>query len=664
MLNMTESISLPVTIISKLTDKGDSASRKITETFSQKYAEHQEVPKVVLEELAAIFKGMNGKFLPDTIIQTDSGICAFCEFLIANGGGLESIYKLTSADVNSFNEFCQASFPIGWQGRYMNFRARLTPVVDILWARVSYGRNHTEGFSIVATAAIREALKKEIDRIRSKLGRLNNDLKLGKVLDIDLSVKYLKAKTIPGFMTATKADIIKTIRHYLPQFPLDKGPRSTKHPKAEINPGVWLIQSMRHDDRLQSTMTLTKHFSDLNGLYDYYFPTVYDATCILMYWAMITGWNREVIESVGSDELNLRFKRNRLMNAWSNDYFVIRGIKTRSQPEDKPKPFTHISDKADDYGLYNVLKDFYELTQTIRFGNNPNEGRCIIMGVQPQSSHTIGYFGPGAKISLFGKFSSFNQTISNTQRFFSKHEIYDDADCANPQVCIKSITWRQIRAGYETILEDMGLPLYVRQMLLGHSSMDTTMFPYGSDKHATKIQMDELGKIISEIHEQYSVAKYFQGAFLTPLNDPRKRENRSQRVVPLAHIDWKDNIIMVCENCRKSNWPGHELYVKEGDECNYLAECLFCCQCLIGKETLPYLAQWDMDIQEYFEEEGDWDSDLKWLELRQAIKEVFELWSKDNNSEDVMWAKATAMRSDFQRIPLDIWHVCNGSYYE
>ena len=312
------------------------------------------------------------------------------------------------------------------------------------------------------------------------------------------------------------------------------------------------------------------------------------------------------------------------MNAWSDDHVIIRGKKTRGQPKGRPKIYTHISDKNDPYGLYNVLKDFYELTKTIRFGINPIEDRCIFMAISTKSQ-TVSCFGPGAKIPTFATLCTEGVKGSNTAKFLLKHEIYDDAESDEPQVRIKTLSWRLLRTSYETVLEDMGLPLYVRQMLLGHSSIDTTMFPYGSDKHATKIQMNQLRKTINLVHDDYGCAKYFHGAFLKPDNDPRRVGHLNHKVVSLARTDWKNNIIMVCKNTRKPTWPGHEHYVKSEAECSHLANCLFCNQCLIGKETLPYLAQWDLDIQEYFEEEADWDLDLKLLELRQAIKEVFQL---------------------------------------
>ena len=660
MLENKDFVALPVTIWTKQSDQGDFAARKVTETFSEKYYENPFVPESVIQELATLFSAMNGEFSPSVVTHTDSGFCAFCDFLVANGGGLESIYQFTSSDAGRFFEFCRTCFPDGWKRRYMNCRSRFNEVLDIIWPIVVSEHSPTEGFSVGAVAMIRESLKKEIDHMRCKIGRLDRDLKSGKVLEIDLSVNRLRADKVNWINTTNSADIIKTIRHYCPDFPLEREEVFSKT-KTQMNPGQYLIQQIILSSNKKRNTGLAKiigeTFKSLDDFYDYYFPTSYDATCILMYWALTTGWNRQVIESVGCDELNLRFERNSLMDAWSENHAIITGKKIRAQPKGKPKIFSHISDKSDPYGLFNVLNDFYTLTKTIRSTARPLQGRCIIMGLQSSGTDPIGMFGPGVKGSYFSQFKN-----DSTTRFFQKYKIYDDEESVEQAVRIETLNWRQLRTSYETILEDMNLPLYVRQILMGHKSIDTTMFPYGSDRHATKIQLENLNKTLAAVHEDFKGAKYFQGAFLPPERRLKNDGVHSQKVVSIARTDWRDNIIMLCENSRKPTWLGHELYIKSGAECTFLGKCLFCNRCLIGMETLPYLAQWDMDINEYFDEYGDWDTDLEWLKLKQAINEALDLWALEISKDDVKRAKAMSMSADFQRIPLDIWHLGSNSF--
>ena len=75
MLEVAEPISLPVTILSKFSDQGHYYSRKITETFSQ-YMGNQYVPDKVIQELAAIYKSMDGNYSFANIEDTKHGYLA------------------------------------------------------------------------------------------------------------------------------------------------------------------------------------------------------------------------------------------------------------------------------------------------------------------------------------------------------------------------------------------------------------------------------------------------------------------------------------------------------------------------------------------------------------------------------------------------------------
>ena len=119
--------------------------------------------------------------------------------------------------------------------------------------------------------------------------------------------------------------------------------------------------------------------------------------------------------------------------------------------------------------------------------------------------------------------------------------------------------------------------------------MDTSMFPYGSDMHATKIQHERLAKIIDEVHDDYEIAKRFQGALLPRDADLHKPRRTQGKVVQIGYRDWRDNIIMVCDDSRKPTWPRHEAYVRKGDECTFLGKCLLCKRCVIGRESYNFV---------------------------------------------------------------------------
>jgi len=640
----------PVTIRPAISQFGANEVRSVTETFSRLYAGHAEVPDQVIGELQELFNLMDGHRNADLIKQTNVAICAFCEFLIATGGGLRSLENFRSTDTALYFQFCQKAFPKGWRNRYVHFRSIMRQQYHLEWVSLPVEKKPTEGYSAAAAASMREALKKEIDRIREKIGRLDNDLKTGKVLDIGA---LGRRQPVKGPLTLNRADIIATIRHHLPDFPLK---RNKKHLKPNDMTDVeWLLTALSSRPERLLGKELRKHFGGVEELIDYYFPTHYDGACILLHWGLLTGWNKQVISSVGVDSLNMRLRRNPNLETWSKDHAVLRaektqvfaGWKTRGQPRRKPKNFTHISDTTDPYGLFKVLTDFYALTQTVRFSNQVLEDNCIILGVHGKPPFLLP-FGPGI---------ASESELHPLSLFFERHKICDDGDVHHPQRQITGINWRQIRTTYETVLEDMGLPLYVRQKLLGHKSMDTSMFPYGSDMHATKIQHERLAKIIDEVHDDYEIAKRFQGALLPRDADLHKPRRTQGKVVQIGYRDWRDNIIMVCDDSRKPTWPRHEAYVRKGDECTFLGKCLLCKRCVIGRETLPHLKAWEIEIVDRFSTSGEWDLDMEVLELRQAINEVFALWRAANGAEDEEWAERECLTGNINPVPLDIWNI-------
>jgi len=642
----------------------DYASRPVTETFTRSFENIRGIHYLLLEEMRGLFRDLDGRFSARECEQVNEGIHHFLQFVSTHGDdGLQSIQQLTSQDASMFFDFLQTKEY--WKNGYRSLRPRLKEKISVEFPDIPRENKITEGLSVSACAALREALCKEIDRIREKIGRLDADLASGKVLEIlSIEDRCLSIEDQVKLERATRADIIKTICHHVPGFPFERGATIKKtEGKPRKNVGEWLLKEIKKcAGESQTTNTsvrkiIKKMFRGSTSLYQYYYPTQYDAACIIMYWALVTGWNRGAIESVGRDELNLGLKRNKYQGILNNNYIVLRGIKPR-RSQGKTKYVTHISDLNDEYGLYNVVKDFYSFTGTIRHLVDSKKARCIFLTV-PEKGNVPMCFGPGSKSSDFARLSAgeLNRTrkrktqIQPAEKFLAKHEIFD-----SPSVRVKTVTWRILRTSYETVLEDMDLPLYVRQKLMGHVSMDTTMLFYGSDSKSYKLQFEKLGKILTDIHGELAGAKFFQGAILPPERDPRRQQ--SGKVEYHIFTDWQNNYIMLCESATTPTWTGHELYVKPGKKCTFIAKCLLCKSCLIDKNTLPHLASWDMDITDYFEDDdGAWDKDTQWLILQKAIREAFEIWCHEVDPEDVKWAKAQAKKSDFPRIGLDIWHI-------
>lgn len=617
------------------------------------HAQNPTIGPEVLDLMIGLFSSLDSECSDGKIYAANDGIGALLDFISENGG-LARPSDFTSGDTSRFFEFCRSRYLKGWKRRYAAVRALARDVLGADWVAIPHEPNPTEGFSVAATAATLEALKLEIKRTREKIGRLESDLKTGKVLNLDLSAKRTSIQQVPELAKATGADIIKTILHYMPGFPII---RETLSRELGRCPAKWLLRILKENVNKRGGVhdAVGQHYRGISSIIDHYFPTSYDAACVLRYWAMTTGWNKEIIESVASDDVNLRFNRNRHLEAFSEDFAVmtttviVNGRKARGQTKDKPKTYTLVLDKTDPNGLYSVLCDYFKLTKTIRRFAGPNESRCIFICVQ-STQPFLGSFGPGVFASTWTKF---DLPESEATELFRRHAIYDDHDADDPQIRIDKMGWRETRTSYDTVLEDMGIPLYVRQRLLGHTRIETTAL-YSSERSSLRLKNEQLKLLVHSAHDDWNNhVKYFHGALLPTSEDPRAVPKSN--ITCLGLTNFRDNIIMLCMNCKAPTWPMHEKYVPQGKACAYISQCLFCKQCCIAKETLPYLVQWDMDITEYFEYETDWQSHVDMLELQLAIREALALWADTRDPSDVECARAEAASSAFEFIPLDIW---------
>lgn len=654
---------IPVTIDSSHNvTLSDYASEQVTETFTRKFENNALINSKLLEEMRTLYRVMDKRFSARECQQANDGMCDFLEFVVKQGG-LDSLGDLTSSDAAMFYAYLEGKGG-NWKSGYKSLRPRLKEVVSIDFPTVPTETNFTEGLSVEGIAAFREALCAEIDSIRGKIGQFENALKSGKVLKLPSIKKqrFISAEDVEKVRNASKDDIIKTICQYIPKYPLNR-PVNIKSKKAEYqqDEGRYLLFAIFKccGERSPLMDAVREKFNGPNALYNHYFPTIYDITVFSMYVGLVTGWNIGAIQSVGRDELNLVFKRNRYQGILGKDHVVLTALKPRRK-QIKPKKVTHISDINDRYGVFNVMKDFYALSEPIRKLASPKEARVIFLGIREKGEKPI-CLGPGVTPGDLKRLSSgesrrnkLKKAGSRTpekpaEKFFAKHEVYDE-----PGVRVEAITWQQIRTSYETVIEDMGLPLYVRQKLLGHASMDVSML-YGSDPKSVKLQMKKLGKILFEIHEEVAGAKFFQGAILTDQNDPRTKP--SGNVIMNAFKDWQDNYIMLCKDAKNPTWAGHEMYVKKGQKCSWIGKCLLCQMSFISRDTLPHLVSWSMDIDDYFDADGEWDTDTQWLVVQKACDEALSLWAEEVDPEDVKEAQALAKSRSFERIPLDIWNV-------
>jgi len=490
---------------------------------------------------------------------------------------------------------------------------------------------------------------------RYGIGRKSLERHIAFIENLNSEGKTLRSEITP--LVFSKDDLIATINYFMPGWPaVDRFPSTKRYRvyrslkgvllgsfdneaeaseiakandgivvynasccfNAQINPAEYLLYKLSHTNSFR----LTHHLVNLTGsvpqFIEEYWPTAYDITCVIMYWALLNGWNRETIQSVTAQDLGFIFPQQNVINLISSEHISIRGYKRRGQPEDKDKEYVHVSDKSDEYGLYRVLSDMFTLTKLFRRYLKGDERKCILAGINPTvGGHFITVFGPSRKCMN----SPLGESKVQCLRFFTEHQIFEDEGRTER---ITYTDTMKIRTSYESMLEFLGVPIDIMRLFMGHETMDTTMTAYGSDPVSFSIRREQLRSNLVELSE-----KAFQGTLKR--YKQVKKQKKGNVIQLFMH---SGNPVFVCKNRTAPTWQGHKKYVTDGN-CNHLEECLFCKQCICTEESLPFLLRWKRDIDEWLAESPS-DMNRHLLDFLQAIEEVLKLCYDDGRS----WLKA------------------------
>lgn len=497
-------------------------------------------------------------------------------------------------------------------------------------------------------------------------------------------------------------DICKTIHHYLPDWPIfgapiagktfrvyqyERGPlvgtfdtkkdaddkareingvvrkkRRTLNSTQGLNPAELLFYY-----RGQTEGILASKLSELlpNGfsedIIEKYFATTYDWTVILIHWLCLTGWNLEAVRSVPLTQLIRMFKKNGPEDLLSKDHTIfsaqikldkeeqkfektlaaISGIKNRSQPEGRPKLYTHISDRDEEYGLVRVLADYYKLIKPLHKYLMGNKCNCILVGVSDKKnrdSTSLTFFGPG-----------FNNTSYelHMRSFFEKNAIYEEEGGCRK---VKSTSARKLRTSFFTKLQHMGVPI-TTQMFLGRwSSVDTLMLSYAGDESSLSLVRQRARKTLNELQ-----GMFFKGTL--PEYTQSKTGTGGAQVIQI--IDWLGMDVTACKDPWNPTWEGNEKWLERDNKgklvkgCGFADMCLFCKQCEIRPESLKFLIQWDKDIRDYARKVTTMMFPEYLDRRQQAIREIFEQCEEDSGwKERLEEAEEEAMEPDFTAPPV------------
>ncbi|MFZ3024408.1 hypothetical protein [Pseudomonas sp.] len=366
-----------------------------------------------------------------------------------------------------------------------------------------------------------------------------------------------------------------------------------------------------------------------------YYPTMADMACIIMFIMLQSNWNKEAVMSL--DESNLEHP---LAGAILQEHTVIQSEKNRSQaigkPFYEPKSVIAISSTADRYSSYNLIKLAKALSAPLKpynfnftpFGKDISDFNQLFLCIKNRNN----WKSRGGRHTSSSYQKAFSQGVIEFLRSYPIYENGKKLESAADITARLRPTWTL----QQKIQNNASIGLLAMQMT--HADAQTTDIYYNSSPAALK----EQGKrLLSEQEEVLQLLR--QGKYEGMLG---KRESEPLDLpLKIFHIPGMEKPMWACTNQRNPTWHGSSNYVKPGERCYVISKCLFCKQCNIFDDSLPYLIQRRIHIEDLTEENIDHESDFSNSLSRELeiINSILESW---DDPETVKEASRYQRRND------------------
>lgn len=339
-----------------------------------------------------------------------------------------------------------------------------------------------------------------------------------------------------------------------------------------------------------------KPWDDFLGLY---FPTMVDMSCIIMFIMLQSNWNKETVLAVEEDNFE-----HPLTGAMSEAQVIIQSEKNRSQGTDKPyyapKAIVAVSSKTDRYSSYNLIQLADQLA-------DPLKGYAF--DVVPYGQENLVYNPLFLCLRYYGSWASkggrhtsatnLKAFLRGVKDFLTAYPVYENgARLTTAKHITKRLrpTWMLVQRNKH------GSGLGLLSMLMSHVGSIITDVHYDSSGAAVQDRYNRLRSELEAIMDLLRRREY-KGLL-------GKREERQVELpLKIFHIPGMEKPLWGCSNQLKPTWYGARTYVKQGERCYSIKNCLFCEQCNLYEDSLPYLIQRRIHVVELVEEQPDNESD-------------------------------------------------------
>ncbi|MFM0597282.1 site-specific integrase [Paraburkholderia dilworthii] len=356
----------------------------------------------------------------------------------------------------------------------------------------------------------------------------------------------------------------------------------------------------------------------LTQILNKYYPSYGDMAVIVVFIMVQTGWNRETVVAI--DPKNFESSLSGLL---IEEETIIFSEKNRSQgnelPYYAPKLFKAISSKSNKYSAYNLIKLAVALTESFSgfsfdfdvTGADTMKISELFVGLRSSSA----WLQAGRFYSLSAE-SLFNAGVSE---FLAKYAINSGGRRLSK---VEELT-PKIRPTW-IMMHRKEKPLSLISLIQGHDNTETTDIYYDSSGLAMKERRTRLRG------ELETVAHLLRTRQFTGLVGKAPSSADLKAGLTIFFFPGHEKGLWGCRNQFAPDWPGFEQRVQVGQKCTPSVNCLFCSQCYIFEDSLPYLIDRHAQIEEVLSDvdESAFSSSLH--AEREVIDWLISNWSDDH----------------------------------
>jgi predicted DNA-binding protein YlxM (UPF0122 family) len=414
---------------------------------------------------------------------------------------------------------------------------------------------------------------------------------------------------------------------------------SKLHSIKQCEDAIQLIMFRWHFENPDSQGNRNLDWDNLLGMY---FPTMADMSGIIQFILLQTNWNKE--SALALDRDNLEHALTGMMN---EDHVMLQTEKSRSQGIDKPyhapKEIVAGSSRSDKYSAHNLFLLADKLSEPLRGFDFDYITHGMTASDHNESFLCLRFYGDwvtkGGRHTSASNAKAFQQ---GTKQFLKQHPIYENGErltSGNQLTTRLRPTWvKRQKASKNT---SHGL----LALFMGHAQSVTTDVHYDNSALA---QLERFDRLESEL--EAVLALMLSGNFEGMLGTPP--EKAVQLPFKVFHIPGMEKALWACANQRKPAWHGAELRIREGERCYVISKCMFCSQCTVFEDSLPYLIERRIHVNELLEDQSpsssDYSNDLQ-IELM-IVDSILDKW----DDQDAVLEAVRYQRQNAPLLPRDL----------